>query len=175
LKTECYFVSYKVINVADYGVPQRRKRLILLASRINRIALIEATHHQHVTVREAIGGLPPVVAGAKNGIDRLHIAPALSAKNLDRIQHSTPGGTWRDWPEDLKLECHKTEKGSTYASVYGRMKWDELSPTITTQYIGYGTGRFGHPEQNRALTIREGAILQSFPQLMLLLVTMKKS
>jgi len=163
LQAEGYFVSYKVVNVADYGVPQRRKRLILLASRIKEVALIDATHQRYVTVREAIGGLPPITAGERNNVDRLHIARALSETNLDRIRHSTPGGSWRDWPEELKLECHKTEKGSSYASVYGRMNWDELSPTITTQYIGYGTGRFGHPEQDRALTIREGAILQSFP------------
>jgi len=163
LKTEGYHVSYKVVNVADYGVPQRRKRLILLASRIKEISILPPTHAQYVTVRNAIGNLPPIAAGAENNIDRLHIAPALSAKNLDRIRHSTPGGTWRDWPENLKLECHKTEKGSSYASVYGRMEWDALSPTITTQFIGYGTGRFGHPEQDRALTIREGAIIQSFP------------
>lgn len=163
LKEEGYSVSYQVVNVADYGVPQRRKRLILLASRIGKIELLEATHEQHVTVREAIGSLPPIAAGAKNEQDRLHVAPALSTKNVERIRHSVPGGTWRDWPDTLKLQCHRTEKGSSYASVYGRMKWDELAPTITTQYICYGTGRFGHPEQDRALTIREGAILQSFP------------
>lgn len=163
LKSEGYFVDYKVVNAADYGVPQRRKRLILLASRLKKIALIDATHEKYVTVREAIGNLPPIAAGEKNNADRLHVAPALSATNLERIYHSKPGGTWRDWPEELKLKCHKTEKGSSYASVYGRMEWDELSPTITTQFIGYGTGRFGHPEQDRALTIREGAILQSFP------------
>jgi DNA (cytosine-5)-methyltransferase 1 len=163
LKSEGYFVDYKVVNAADYGVPLRRKRLILLASRLKKIALIDATHEKYVTVREAIGNLPPIAAGEKNNADRLHVAPALSATNLERIYHSKPGGTWRDWPEELKLKCHKTEKGSSYASVYGRMEWDELSPTITTQFIGYGTGRFGHPEQDRALTIREGAILQSFP------------
>lgn len=163
LKEEGYFVSYQVVNVADYGVPQRRRRLILLASRIGTIELLKATHEQHVTVREAIGGLPPIAAGAKNEQDRLHVAPALSAKNLERIRHSIPGGTWRDWPDALKLQCHRTKKGSSYASVYGRMMWNKLAPTITTQYICYGTGRFGHPEQDRALTIREGAILQSFP------------
>ena len=70
---------------------------------------------------------------------------------MERIQHSVPGGTWRDWPERLVLNCHKKEGGKTYASVYGRMKWDDLSPTITTQFIGYGTGRFGHPEQDRKI------------------------
>ena len=163
LKSENYKVNYQIVNVADYGVPQRRKRLILLASRRKEVVLLTATHNEHVTVRNAIGMLPPIIAGAANEMDPLHIAPALSEKNMRRIQHSVPGGTWRDWPEDLILDCHKTEKGKSYASVYGRMKWDDLSPTITTHFIGYGTGRFGHPEQNRALTLREGAILQSFP------------
>ena len=163
LKAEGYRVSFKVINVADYGVPQRRKRLILLASHLKEISILPPTHTKYVTVKDAIGKLPPVAAGVQNDNDRLHIAPALSATNLKRIRHSVPGGTWRDWPDDLVLKCHKTEKGNSYASVYGRMEWDALSPTITTQFIGYGTGRFGHPEQDRALTIREGAILQSFP------------
>lgn len=165
LKSEKYIVNYQIVNVADYGVPQRRKRLILLASRAPRkeVKLLEPTHNHYVTVRDSIGNLPEIAAGEQNNNDPLHIAPSLSATNLQRIQHSIPGGTWRDWPEHLKLECHKTKKGESYASVYGRMKWDELSPTITTQFIGYGTGRFGHPEQDRALTLREGAILQSFP------------
>lgn len=164
LKTEGYIVNYQVVNVADYGVPQRRKRLILLASRRKKeVTLLPITHKTYLTVKDAIGMLPHINAGAQNDVDPLHIAPALSEKNMQRIRHSVPGGTWRDWPDELKLKCHQTEKGKSYGSVYGRMEWDELSPTITTQFIGYGTGRFGHPEQNRALTLREGAILQSFP------------
>ena len=89
---------------------------------------------------------------------------ALSDVNIQRIQHSVQGGTWRDWPEELMLECHKKASGQTYSSVYGRMKWDDVAPTITTQFTSYGTGRFGHPEQDRALTLREGAMLQTFPQ-----------
>ena len=88
----------------------------------------------------------------------------MSEINKKRIQQSVPGGTWRDWDEELILKCHKKNSGKTYPSVYGRMKWDEPSPTITTQFYGYGNGRFGHPEQDRALTLREGAILQSFPR-----------
>lgn len=164
LKSEGYYVSSNVVNAADYGVPQRRRRLILLASRTKEISLVPRTHSQHLTVRDAIGKLPPVLAGSQNKSDILHIAPSLSEMNLKRIRHSVPGGTWREWPEELKLACHKTEKGKSYASVYGRMEWDAPSPTITTQYIGYGTGRFGHPEQDRALTLREGALLQTFPQ-----------
>ena len=86
-----------------------------------------------------------------------------SHKNLERIKASKPNGTWLDWGEDLQLSCHKKNTGKTYKAVYGRMSWDEPSSTITTQFYNYGTGRFGHPTQNRALTIREAAILQTFP------------
>lgn len=159
-----YNVTYKVVNAADYGVPQRRKRLLLLASKKKKISFIEPTHPKAVTVKDIIGDLPHISAGQKNNNDSLHIAASLSEKNIERIKHSKPGGTWRDWPENLRLECHKKDTGKTYASVYGRMQWDDVAPTITTQFTGYGTGRFGHPEQNRALTLREGAMLQTFPQ-----------
>ena len=76
----------------------------------------------------------------QNFIDRLHITSSLSDTNLKRIRHSKPGGSWKDWPEELVLECHKKKQGQTYTSVYGRMKWDDVSPTITTQFTGYGTG-----------------------------------
>ncbi len=163
LKNCNYEINYKIINAADYGVPQRRKRLLLIASRDMKIEFITPTHTRPVTVRDAIYKLPKISAGEKNDDDSLHTTSALSKKNLQRIQHSIPGGTWRDWPKDLILDCHKKETGHSYSSVYGRMKWDEVSPTITTQFTGYGTGRFGHPEQDRALTLREGSILQTFP------------
>lgn len=159
-----YNVTYKVVNAADYGVPQRRKRLLLLASKRKKINFIEPTHQQPVTVRQVIGNLPLIAAGEQNNNDNLHITATLSNINIQRIQHSVPGGTWRDWPEHLLLECHKKASGQSYASVYGRMRWDDVAPTITTQFIGYGTGRFGHPVQDRALTLREGAMLQTFPQ-----------
>lgn len=159
-----YNIEYEVINAADYGVPQRRKRLLLLASRIKKIHFINPTHQIPVTVREVIGHLPPIAAGVQNANDNLHITSTLSDVNIRRIQHSVPGGTWRDWPEELVLKCHKKVSGQSYSSVYGRMQWDEVAPTITTQFIGYGTGRFGHPVQDRALTLREGAMIQTFPQ-----------
>lgn len=164
LKEEKYFVEYKVVNVANYGVPQHRRRLILLASKKEPITLIPPTHDQYVTVRDTISNLPSIDAGQKNTQDKLHVAPSLTEKNLLRIRNSTPGGTWRDWPEDLILKCHKAETGKSYPSVYGRMCWDGLAPTITTQFTCYGTGRFGHPVQDRALTLREGALIQTFPQ-----------
>jgi len=82
---------------------------------------------------------------------------------LERIKQSKQGGTWDDWEEHLLASCHKKASGQTFKSVYGRMKWDEPSPTITTKFHNYGSGRFGHPEQNRALSVREAALLQTFP------------
>ncbi len=163
---ECgYHVTHKVVYCPDYGVPQSRKRLILLASLFGDIELIPPTHtpENYVTVQDAIGTLPALAAGGMDPNDPMHSCTALSDKNIRRIQQSVPGGTWRDWDADLQLKCHKKISGKTYPSVYGRMVWDLPSPTITTQFYGYGNGRFGHPEQNRALSLREGAILQSFP------------
>ena len=159
-----YQVSYSVVNAADYGVAQRRKRLILLASKKKKITIIPPTHKgQYTTVKQIIGKLPKVAAGEVCKSDSLHRAPSLSPLNLKRIKASVPNGTWRDWPEELLVPCHKKDGGKSYGSVYGRMGWDGLSPTITTQFICYGTGRFGHPEQDRAITLREGALIQSFP------------
>lgn len=164
---ECgYRIFHKIVYCPDYGVPQSRKRLVLLASLFGKISLLPATHtpDKYVTVKDAIGNLPPLIAGSTDPNDLMHSATALSEKNLKRIRQSTPGGTWRDWDKELQLKCHKKSSGKTYPSVYGRMRWDAPSPTITTQFYGYGNGRFGHPTQDRALSLREGAILQSFPK-----------
>ena len=160
-----YQVDCKIVFCPDYGVPQNRKRLVLLASRLGMINLIDPTHalENYRTVRDAIGNLPPIEAGVQHAEDPLHNAAMLSPTNIRRIRQSTPGGTWHEWEDDLKLKCHKKETGRTYSSIYGRMSWDSPSPTITTQFYGYGNGRFGHPDQDRALSMREGALLQSFP------------
>ncbi len=161
-----YHIWWDIVYCPDYGVPQRRRRLVLLASLLGDIALIAPQYspETYLNVRDSIGSLPPINAGQASKYDLLHCSAQLSEINLERIKQSRPGGTWRDWDESLKLSCHKKESGSTYPSVYGRMSWDKPAPTITTQFYGYGNGRFGHPEQNRALSIREGAILQSFPK-----------
>lgn len=164
LSKEKYFVTYRIVQSADYGVPQMRRRLILLASKKKPIHIIGKTHEKYKTVRDAIFGLPEIGAGEENHNDRLHVAYGLSEKNLERIKHSIPGGSWHDWPEDLILNCHKKKSGNSYPSVYGRMSWDKIASTITTQFTSFGTGRFGHPVQNRALTLREGALLQTFPK-----------
>jgi DNA (cytosine-5)-methyltransferase 1 len=160
-----YHTSWKIVNCADYGVPQNRKRLVLLASMLNNIDLIEPLYNEetHLTVADAIKSLPPLKDGETSKFDPLHRASKLSKLNKKRIRQSVPGGTWQDWSDDLRLTCHKKNTGKGYRSVYGRMEWNKPSPTITTQFYGYGNGRFGHPEQDRALSLREGALLQSFP------------
>lgn len=166
LKKLGYETSYQIVNCADYGVPQQRNRLVLLASKYGKLNLIKPTHGsgKHKTVADAIGSLESIGAGDTFENDPLHTSASLSPINLKRIKSSTPGGTWRDWNNKLVAKCHQKASGKTYASVYGRMSWDLPSPTITTQFFGFGNGRFGHPEQHRAISIREGAILQSFPK-----------
>jgi len=161
-----YFVSYKNVFCPDYGIPQKRRRLVLLASRLGKIVLLPPTHNKksYLTVRDAIGDLPKIGNGEKDKDDILHFTSKLTEINLQRIKASIPNGSWEDWDDDLKLVCHKKQSGKTYKSVYGRMDWDSPSPTITTQFYNYGTGRFGHPEQNRAITVREASILQTFPK-----------
>jgi len=163
-----YNVSWDVVDCAHFGVPQRRRRLVLLASRLGVVRMPRATHSdpsEWVSVKKAIGDLRKIDAGVRaNSKDHLHISPQLSDTNMKRIRKSKPGGTWNEWPEALRAECHQKESGQTYKSVYGRMLWDQPSPTMTTLCFGFGNGRFGHPEQDRAISLREAAILQSFPR-----------
>lgn len=158
-----YHVDFTVIDGRNIGLPQRRQRLVLVASLLAPITIPEANKPQ-VTVRDTISGLSAIAAGTSDPDDPLHASASLSDLNLERIRHSKPGGTWRDWPENLMAACHMRQTGSTYPSVYGRMEWDQPAPTMTTQCYGFGNGRFGHPEQDRAISLREAAMLQSFPK-----------
>src|SRR5216684_3339097 len=166
LKRSGYRVSYKVVDSSKYGVPQRRKRLVLLASLFGPISLVPETHpNDPVTVRETIGDLPPIRDGQTSKTDIMHRASKLSDLNKKRIM-ATPkdGGSATSWSRELLPKCYLKEKGQSYrSSVYGRMKWDEPAPTMTTHCHTLGTGRFGHPTQNRAISLREAARFQSFP------------
>lgn len=164
LEQNGYDYDAQVVYCPNYGIPQTRRRFVLIGSCHGQIELIAPTHNPHdVHVMDYIADLPELEAGQVDPDDPLHRASALSPINLQRIQASVPGGTWHDWPEELRCACHRRESGTTYASVYGRMTWEQIGPTITTQFYNYGTGRFGHPQQDRALSIREGALLQTFP------------
>jgi DNA (cytosine-5)-methyltransferase 1 len=160
-----YWVTCYVARAPVYGVPQRRTRLVVFASRLGAIELIPPTHavEDVRSVRDAIGHLEPISAGAASKRDRLHRARGLSELNQQRIAATKLGGWWRDWDKSLQLKCHKKKSGESYRTVYGRMNWDRPAPTITTQCIGLGNGQFGHPEQNRAISVREAALLQTFP------------
>ncbi|MDM1396081.1 DNA (cytosine-5-)-methyltransferase [Myroides odoratimimus] len=166
LENEGYFVQVNKVFCPDYGIPQKRSRLVLLASIFGEISLIAPTHSKknYNTVRKVIGKLPKLEAGEVDTKDPLHRARILSDLNLKRIKATPQNGGWKDWPEELLLECHKKESGKTFSSVYGRMNWDEPAPTMTTLCTGLGNGRFGHPEQDRAISLREAAIFQTFPK-----------
>lgn len=162
---EHYQVSTTVVDCSRYGVPQRRSRFVLLASKLGRLELETAAAEEKLpTVREAIGSMRAIGHGEVDPQDRLHAAPRLSARNMERIRASLPGGSWEDWPDDLVAECHKRATGKWYRNVYGRMEWDKPAHTITGGCFSFGRGRFGHPSQDRAISLREAAMLQTFPK-----------
>jgi len=164
LRRQHYEVWHDVIDCSQYGVPQTRKRLVLLASKLDKLALIPPTSKKAVSVKRAIGKLPSIKAGQTHKKDKMHTAAGLDAINLERIKVSKPGKTWRVWPKGMIAKCHRQKSGKTFSGVYGRMTWGDPAPTMTTQCYGYGSGRFGHPRQHRAISLREAAILQSFPR-----------
>ena len=149
-----------VVSCERYGVPQPRRRLVLLASRRGPISL-PVSNSAPPTVRDYIHDMPPIADGEVCEDDPAHAAMPLTPTNRERIAQSKPGGSWEDWEDRLLNQCHRN---AHYPAAYGRMSWDDLAPTITTQFCYYSTGRFGHPEQNRAISVREGALLQTFPR-----------
>ena len=160
-----YDVTYDVLYCPAYGIPQKRHRLVLFASLFGKVNIVSETHgpDNYPSVRDQIGHLPHVAAGDTDDVDPMHRARGLSTINLSRLKASMPGGSWRDRSPELVAACHNRETGKYYNNVYGRMAWDEPAPTITTQFYNFGAGRFGHAEQDRAITLREGALLQTFP------------
>lgn len=167
LKALDYNVSFQKVDASKYGVPQKRHRLVLLASRLGAISLIAETHADEdvATVKEAIGKLPRLGDGRVHASDPLHRASKLSDMNKRRIV-ATPknGGSATSWPRNLRPKCYRKPSGRSYmVTVYGRMRWNDPAPTMTTQFMTLGTGRFGHPTQSRAISLREAAIFQSFP------------
>lgn len=160
-----YHTWHGVVACEQYGIPQRRRRLVFLASRLGPISLIPPTHADNPkTVLDTIGTLSEIDAGEADLLDPLHASAGLSDLNKRRIRQSNPGGTWLDWDDDLVAKCHRKKSGKTFGSVYGRMQWDEPAPTMTTLCYGFGNGRFGHPEQDRAISLREAAMFQTFPK-----------
>jgi DNA (cytosine-5)-methyltransferase 1 len=155
------------IDAKDYGVPQTRRRHIVLASRLARIFLPEPTHGPgripYETVKTTISHFPPIKAGEIHPVVPNHRASCLSAANLKRLLHTpADGGNRKDWPKNLFLPCHKG-KYTGHTDVYGRMWWNRPAPALTCKCHSLSNGRYGHPEQDRAISLREAAALQSFP------------
>lgn len=165
LEAAGYHVWADEIYCPDYGIAQTRTRLVVLASLLGDIEMIPPTHmpENYTTLQQIIGNLSEIQAGESCPDDRIHTASRLTDINLRRIRATREGGGWADWEDDLVLECHKKDTGQSYPSVYGRMCWNGLAPTMTTQCNGLGNGRFGHPDQDRAISLREAALIQSFP------------
>jgi DNA (cytosine-5)-methyltransferase 1 len=161
-----YRVFHTVVYCPDYGIPQKRRRLVLLASRLGEIKLVPETHSpsRYRTVHDVISNLEDIEDGETSSKDPLHRTFRLFPINKKRIEQSKPDGTWLDWDKRLRAPCHKKKSGRSYSGVYGRMSWNKPAPTITTQFYSFGTGRFGHPDQDRALSLREGSLLQTFPK-----------
>jgi len=159
LKKRGYTVHYDIFNLNEYGVPQTRKRFSLIASRVIKEKIIPEKSAFKPTVRDFIGehnGFPKVEAGYKDDSDFLHTVAKLSQDNLLAIKNTKPGGV----PAKKRLKF----KGNGFKDSYGRMEWDKPAPTITTKFYSLSNGRFGHPEEHRALSLREGATLQTFPK-----------
>ena len=161
-----YSFSENKLNAKHLGVPQNRLRYVLIASRVKkRIELKLPANEPMRTVRDAIGDtkiFPEVPAGFFDNSFFAHTTANLSDLNIERLKNTpSSGGDKRDWPKELLLDSNKNYSG--HYDVYGRVDWDKPAPTITTKFRSLSNGRFGHPEQNRALSLREGATLQSFP------------
>lgn len=161
-----YDYQVDILPALWFGVPQTRERLVLLASRLPGIKLPETTHGLNKaapsTVQDWIRNLPKIRAGETHPDDQDHQAALLSDINLKRIALTPEGGNRESWPKNLWLDCHRDHKGHT--DVYGRLAWNKPAAGLTTRCISYSNGRFGHPEQNRAISVREAACLQTFPR-----------
>lgn len=177
LETLGYVCNWSVLQVADYGVPQMRRRLVLLAGKGFKIEMPAATHSRKGddgksrwrTVRDAIGHMSeavPFVDAAQKGGAHLfdwHVVRRLSDTNQKRLVHAKGGASGMEIPDHLRPPCHRGGY-SGFSNVYGRMSWDEPSPTITAGCTTLSKGRFGHPDQLRTISLREAALLQTFPE-----------
>lgn len=176
LEADGYVIAWSVLQVADYGVPQTRRRLVLLAGRGFSIPMPTPTHSQH-----GRGGLPrwrtlqdaltiraePVridQAIAKGGFDTAdwHVIRKLGVANVERLKHAIPGKGRSTLPKHLRPACHR-DRDDGFTNTYGRLEWDQPSCTITAGCLSPSKGRFGHPEQVRTISLREAALIQTFP------------
>ena len=163
-----YNIKFAKIESRRFGVPQRRSRLVLVGSRQGTIDIPAPTHGpdtehpEYSNIWDWIGRLPKLEAGQSDSQDPMHRAANLSPLNMERIKATPEGGDRRDWPPELLAECHRNGY-SGHTDVYGRMHKDRPVSGLTTRCISYSNGRFGHPTQDRAISVREAACIQTFP------------
>lgn len=163
-----YFIHRQILDAQYYGVPQRRKRLIIIGERKenqNSKFQFPKPTEKKVTVRDTISKLPhPPLNGKEHENISLHRSDKLSKINLERIKYLKPGQGREYLPDNLLADCHKIDSSIIgHRNVYGRMSWDDVAPTITARFDSFTRGMFGHPEQHRSISLREGALLQTFP------------
>lgn len=163
-------IIYKIVDMSKYGVPQSRKRFSLIASRISELSITMPCEDSKVSIiRDFLGsanGFPKIPAGHKDLSDFNHTTAGLSDVNLKRISKTKHnGGSRFDWANDMELQlpCF-IGKDDSFKDTFGRMWWDKPAPTITTKFFSISNGRFGHPDEDRAISLREGATLQTFPK-----------
>ena len=163
-------IIYKIVDMSYYGIPQSRRRFSLIATRLKNANIhLPIPEKKSMVLREAIGqknGFPKIKAGNKDKSDFNHSVAGLSNKGLQRmIKTRHDGGSRLDWANDgeLQLRCF-VGKDNSFKDTYGRMWWNKPSPTITTKFFSISNGRFGHPEEDRAISLREGATIQTFPK-----------
>jgi len=169
LRERKYSFKQDIINSNFHGVPQNRLRYLLIATRLADSIHLPAPTAKRFVVRDFLGernGFPSIPAGHQDSTQFLHTAASLSAANLKRVRRTrVDGGTRQSWKDDpqLQIPAYK-QKDEIFRDVYARMFWDRAAPTITTRFNSFSNGRFGHPEENRAISLREGATLQTFPK-----------
>lgn len=169
LEEQWYKVHYEVVHLNDYGVPESRKRFSLIANRIGSQSIFPQPDNSRPVLRDFIwvhNWFPKISAGHKDNSEFLHSTAGLSEKNLERLR-LTPrnGGSRNAWSQtELQLEAYKRWGNISFSDTYGRMSWDRPASTITTKFLSISNGRFAHPEEDRAISLREGATLQTFPK-----------
>ncbi len=160
LKSRGYHVHYDIFNLNEYGVPQTRKRFSLIASRVTDGIVKPEKQDYKPVVEDFIGkhnGFPEIPAGHVDKSDFQHTSAKLSKENLEIIKKTPKKG-------GISVKKRKHFKGKGFPDSYSRMSWEKPAPTITTRFISFSNGRFGHPEEDRAISLREGATLQTFPK-----------
>jgi DNA (cytosine-5)-methyltransferase 1 len=176
LEAAGYIVDWRVLQVADFGTPQYRRRLVLFAGLGFKIGIPEPTHSKTGAdgkkpwrkISEVISNLgeadvfDPKTTPQKARLRQWHVVRRMSDENKERLRWAKPGGSWRDIPEEHRVPCHRG-KYRGFSNVYGRMAWSQTAPTMTGGCTTLSKGRFGHPSQLRTISVREAALLQEFP------------